>query len=100
MVRPFKIGIGSEIEALLKSDAALPELRKALRRYTRSAGYLLAMAQPDANRHGINGEPVEPVSEGDRLNARQSFAAIQQHRKRLRLQREAAQALENSSLTA
>ncbi|MCF1464969.1 hypothetical protein FS827_27310 [Agrobacterium vitis] len=87
-VLPFRIGINTDIEKRLRLDAALSDLRKALRRYTHSAAYLYATAQPDALRHDIVGEPCEPVSEEDRLNARQSFLLVQERRKQRRQQRQ------------
>jgi len=63
-------------------------LRKAVSRYAYSAGYLYALAQPDAQRHEINGEAVEPVSEHDRINARQSFLLVQKKRQERRQERE------------
>jgi ProP effector len=65
---------------LLRPDASIKDLRKAVRRFTYSAGYLYASAQPDAHCHEINGEPVEPVSERDRINAQQSFLFVQEQR--------------------
>lgn len=87
LVLPFRVGVGAEIETLLRPDASPKELRKALRRYAHSAGYLFASAQPDAYRHEVNGEAIEPVSESDRINARQSFLIVQRKRKERRQQR-------------
>lgn len=91
LVLPFRVGIGTDIETLLRPDASRSELRKALRRYTHSAGYLYASAQPDAYRHEINGEAVGLVSEEDRINARQSFLKVQEMRKQRRKQRQASE---------
>lgn len=88
LVLPFRVGVGADIEMLLRPDASPKDLRKALRRYAHSAGYLFASAQPDAYRHEINGEAVEPVSEVDRINARQSFLIVQRKRKERRQQRD------------
>lgn len=87
LVLPFRVGIGAEIEKLLRPTASAKELRKALRRYAYSAAYLYASAQPDACRHEINGEPIEPVSELDRVNARQSFLIVQEKRDERRRER-------------
>ncbi|WCK69396.1 ProQ/FINO family protein [Agrobacterium tumefaciens] len=73
---------------LLRPGAALSDLRKALRRYTHSAANLYATAQPDALRYDIIGQPIGAVSDGDRLNARQTFLIVQERRKRRRESRE------------
>ena len=86
-VHPFRIWLGSDIEGRLKPEAALSDLRKALRRYTQSAAYYLAVAQPDACRYDMTGEPVEAVSEQDR----HSFTVVQERRKQRRKEREMAQ---------
>ena len=75
IVRPFKVGIGREIKARLRTDIPGVRLNRALHFYTRSQAYLFATAQPDAMRHDIDGNPVEPVSEQDRIDARRRFHA-------------------------
>ncbi|NSZ66883.1 MULTISPECIES: ProQ/FinO family protein [Rhizobium/Agrobacterium group] len=94
-VLPFRIGIDTDIEKRLRLDAGLSDLRKALRRYTHSAAYLYATAQPEALRHDIVGKPCEPVSEDDRLNARQSFLLVQERRKQRRQQRQSENSAQN-----
>ncbi|ACM39615.1 MULTISPECIES: ProQ/FinO family protein [Rhizobium/Agrobacterium group] len=94
-VLPFRIGINTDIERRLRPDAALSDLRKALRRYTHSAAYLYATAQPDALRHDIVGQPCEAVRDEDRLNARQSFLIVQERRKQRRQQRESENLAQN-----
>jgi hypothetical protein len=71
-VRPFKIGIRADLEALLTpGDAtALAELKVTLKRYCRSEKYIYACAAPGAQRHDIDGQPVEPVSDADLRMAR------------------------------
>lgn len=88
-VRPFMVGIRSELESRMKSDVATSDLQSALRRYVRCAAYLLATGQPDAYRYDIHGKPVEPVNEVDRRSARQSFTVVQQKRSKRRKEREA-----------
>lgn len=89
-VRPFMVGIRSELESRIKSNVAASDLQSALRRYVRCAAYLLATGQPDAYRHDIHGKPVEPVNEVDRGSARQSFTAVQQRRQKHRQSGETA----------
>ncbi|WP_420359910.1 ProQ/FinO family protein [Agrobacterium vitis] len=92
---PFRIGINTDIEKRLRLDAALSDLRKALRRNTHSAAYLYATAQPDALRHDIVGEPCGNVSEEDRLHARQSFLLVQERRKQRRQQCQSENSAQN-----
>ncbi|CUX71374.1 MULTISPECIES: ProQ/FinO family protein [Agrobacterium] len=95
IVLPFRIGINNDIERLLRPGAALSDLHKALRRYTHSAAYLYATAQPDALRHDIVGEPFGAVSDEDRLSARQTFLIVQERRKQRREQRESEKLAQN-----
>lgn len=89
-VRPFMVGIRSELESRMRSNVAASDFQSALRRYVRCAAYLLATGQPDAYRHDIHGKPIEPVNEVDRGSARQSFTAVQQRRQKHRQSRDPA----------
>lgn len=80
IIRPFRVGIGEDIRMLLRPEIELKGLRKALRRYAYSAQYLQALAQDDSMRHEINGEAVEPVSEEDRVQARQAYLTVSARR--------------------
>lgn len=97
IVRPFKIGIGPEIRARLKPGIARVQLSRRMYRYTRSAAYLLACAQPSAMRHDIDGNPVEPVNEQDQINARSGFVALRQRLKR-RMEREAGEGVDTGPI--
>ena len=59
----LKIGVRSDLAALLPDGEAHEVLNRVLRRYTRSTQYLSALAAPDAVRHDLAGTPVEPVAE-------------------------------------
>lgn len=72
-LKPFAIGISPLIEARLKPDASRPDLKAAIRRFARHRFYLLAVAQPNAMRHDIDGNPIEPVSDNDRLAAQMAY---------------------------
>jgi sRNA-binding protein len=54
---------------------------QVLHRYTTSAPYLLSLCRPGAERHNLDGNPVQPVSEEHRaaaqrmLNAKMAFRA-------------------------
>jgi hypothetical protein len=52
-------------------------LNRVLRRYTRSAQYLAALAAPDALRHDLAGNPVEPVAEEHKTHVRPTAKAAQ-----------------------
>ena len=73
-IKPFAIGIWNDFETLRKSGTSASPLRRAIGAYTHSKRYLFA--QPDAFRHDIDGQPVEPVSESDRLAAQGAFLKL------------------------
>jgi hypothetical protein len=62
-IRPLKIGVRSDLAVLLPDGEAHEVLGRVLRRYTRGREYLAALAAPDALRHDLVGNPVEPVAE-------------------------------------
>jgi hypothetical protein len=68
-IKPFAIGVWNDIRMLLKPDTPVTSLRRATSAYTHSKRYLFACAQPDAYRHGIDGTPITPVSDEDRIAA-------------------------------
>jgi ProQ/FINO family len=66
-IRPLAIGIDKpliELAAQRGADAeqAAAVVRQVLRRYCRSRTYLAATNQPDAQRHALDGTPLEPVA--------------------------------------
>ncbi|PSS60603.1 ProQ/FINO family protein [Ensifer sp. NM-2] len=75
-VRPFALGLWSEIRPLLKPEISVSTLRKALATYVHSRSYRIATARPGSVRHDINAEPVEPVSDADRLDAQQKYESF------------------------
>lgn len=85
-IKPLKVGARAEIMALAKEGVPQSALSRALSGYLRSQRYLLALAQPDALRHDIDGVAAEPVSEADRMSAKEEWAAV-----RTRLRRRARQ---------
>ena len=62
-IRPLKIGVRADLAALLPDGEAHEVLSRVLRRYTRGREYGAALAAPDALRHDLAGNPVEPVAE-------------------------------------
>ena len=75
-VKPFALGIWSEIRTLMKPDVTVTALRKATAAYTHTIRYYFACAQPDAQRHDVAGNPVGPVSDEDRLAAQTTFLSL------------------------
>jgi hypothetical protein len=67
-IRPLKIGVRADLAALLPDGAAHEVLSRVLRRYARGREYLAALAAPDAMRHDLAGNPVEPVAEEHRIH--------------------------------
>ena len=53
-------------------------LRKAMATYVHSRSYQIAVARPGSFRHDINGEPVEPVSDADRLDALKKYEGFKE----------------------
>lgn len=89
-VRPLTIGIRFEMEKWLKPNILTTTVLSALRRYVRSSVYLLAASQPGAYRYDVDGKPIEPINEMDRLRAWQMFTNGQQQRQeRWRKERQA-----------
>lgn len=76
-VRPFALGLWNDIRPLLKPDVSVSALRKAMATYVHSRSYQIAMARAGSVRHDINGVPVEPVSEADRLDALRKYEGFQ-----------------------
>jgi sRNA-binding protein len=76
-IRPLKIGVRADMAALLPDGEAHEVLSRVLRRYTRGREYLAALAAPDALRHDLAGNPVEPVAEEHRTHVRPRAKAAQ-----------------------
>ncbi|MBZ7927123.1 ProQ/FinO family protein (plasmid) [Ensifer adhaerens] len=76
-VRPFALGLWNDVRPLLKPDVSVSALRKAMATYVHSRSYQIAVARAGSIRHDINGEPVEPVSEADRLDALKKYEGFQ-----------------------
>lgn len=72
-IRPFALGLWDEIRPLLKPEFSVTALRKAMATYVHSRSYQRAVARPGSVRHDINGTPVGPVSDADRLDAHQQY---------------------------
>jgi len=66
-IRPLKIGVRDDLAALLPNGEGHAVLGPVLRRYTRAWEYLAALAAPDALRHDLAGNPVEPVAEEHKI---------------------------------
>ncbi len=60
---PLKIGITAELIALVGLGFVPEQIGRVMRFYTRGVDYLAALAADSSQRHGINGEPVAPVSD-------------------------------------
>lgn len=75
-IRPFALGLWNEIRPLLKPDISVSTLRKTMSIYVHSRSYQVAVARSGSLRHDINGEPVDPVSDADRLNAQAKYESL------------------------
>jgi hypothetical protein len=76
-IRPLKIGVRNDLAALLPDGDGHEVLAQVLRRYVRAWEYLAALAVPDAMRHDLAGNPVEPVAEEHKIPARPASKAVQ-----------------------
>ncbi|WP_182522802.1 ProQ/FinO family protein [Ochrobactrum sp. RH2CCR150] len=77
-IRPVTIGFFQQVSPLLKPDASVTTLRCAIGAYVHSKRYYLSCSQVDAMRHDLDGNPVEPISDADRLNAQECLSAFGQ----------------------
>lgn len=68
-IRPVSIGFFQQLSPLLKPEASITALRRAIGAYVHSKRYYLSCSQEGAMRHDCDGNPVEPVSGSDRQNA-------------------------------
>ncbi|OWV72873.1 ProQ/FINO family protein [Rhizobium sp. R339] len=75
-VLPFAVGLFNELRPLLKPDAGVTTLRRATAAYVHCRRYYFASAQPDSMRHNLDGEPVQALSEEDRLVAQKRFLSL------------------------
>src|SRR3954453_18696256 len=76
-IRPLKIGVRADLAVLLPDGEAHEVLSRVLRRYARGREYLAALAAPDALRHDLAGNPVEPVAEEHKSHVRPKAKAAQ-----------------------
>ncbi|NRP21566.1 hypothetical protein LPJGGPFB_04825 [Ensifer adhaerens] len=75
-IRPFALGLWNEIRPLLKPEISVSTLRRATGAYLHTKRYHLAVAKTGSARHDINGVPVEPVSDADRLAAEEKIESL------------------------
>ncbi len=76
-VLPFARGLWNDIRPLLKPDTSVTTLRKAMATYVHSRRYQIAVSRPGSLRHDINGVPVSPISDADRLDAQAKLEGFQ-----------------------
>lgn len=77
-IKPFAIGLWVDIHARLNAGESTTALRRATGAYLHSKRYYFATAQPDSMRHDINGDPIEPVTVSDRIDAQKRFLSLRQ----------------------
>lgn len=77
-IRPFALGLWNEIRPLLKPNISVTALRKVMATYVHSRSYQIAVARPGSLRHDINGAPVGPVSDADRLDAQEKYEGFKE----------------------
>ncbi|NKW82736.1 ProQ/FINO family protein [Ochrobactrum pecoris] len=85
-IRPVAIGFFQQVSPFLSLGVSVTALRRAIGAYVHAKRYYLACSQPDAMRHDIDGGPIEPVSDSDKLNAQKCLQIFREQRaKRQRL---------------
>ncbi|KSV64873.1 hypothetical protein N185_34365 [Sinorhizobium sp. GW3] len=77
-IRPFALGLWNDVRSLLKPEISVTALRKAMSTYVHSRSYQIAVARAGSLRHDINGNPVEPVSDADRVDALKRYKGFQE----------------------
>ncbi|KAB2693689.1 ProQ/FINO family protein [Ochrobactrum sp. Kaboul] len=77
-IRPVTIGFFQQLSPLLKPEASVTVLRRAIGAYVHSKRYYLSCRQEGAMRHDCDGNPVEPVSDTDRQNAEKCLSTFGQ----------------------
>lgn len=77
-IRPFALGLWNDIRPLLKPEISVSALRKATARYVHSRSYQIAVARPGSMRHDINADPIQPVSDADRVDAQKKYEGFKQ----------------------
>lgn len=92
MPKPLAVGIHADIAGILTSKGvaladAIELVQKALGFICGNASYLRVMAEPGAQRHDLEGSPVEPVSDPDRLIASLRLKALDDRLNENRLSR-------------
>ena len=84
-IKPFALGLWNDIRPLLKPEISVTALRKTMATYVHSRSYQIAIARPGSLRHDIDGKPVEPVSDADRLDALRKYAGFKDRADQTRL---------------
>lgn len=79
-IRPVAIGFFQQVSPFLSPGVSVTALRRAIGAYVHSKRYYLACSRPDAMRHDINGEPIELVSDSDKLNAQKCLQAFREQK--------------------
>lgn len=77
-IRPVSIGFFQQLSPLLKPEASVTALRRAIGAYVHSKRYYLSCSQEGAIRHDCDGNPVELVSDADRQNTEKCLSAFGQ----------------------
>lgn len=77
-------------------DIPADAIKKALQVHCRRLAYLERMAKPDSQRHTLEGEPVEPVSDENRAHAKAEY----KRRKKRQGERAAARRAQEAAIRA
>lgn len=72
--KPLSMGVHRELAAARPDNVSMKTMRLFLHRHTHSIAYLKAVAMSGAQRYGLDGVPVEPVTQEHQMNAKRALA--------------------------
>jgi ProP effector len=79
--RPLKVGVNKDLIAC-HPEISRRALGQVLGYYTRRRMYLVGLLEPDAWRHDLDGNAVEPVSDAARIYAGERLARLDEREQR------------------
>lgn len=77
-IRPVAIGIFQHVSPFLSPGISVTALRRAIGAYVHSKRYYLLYSRREAMRHDINDNPIEPVSDSDKVNSQKYLQTFRQ----------------------
>lgn len=85
--KPLSMGVHRELAASRPEYVSMKTMRLFLYRHTHSMAYLKALAMSGAQRYGLEGVPVGPVTHDHQINAKRALAGQRAPAQRARRRR-------------